>query len=148
VIAAYTIGVYWVFRGKIGKVTGNPLTSLRTQHPKGDIGDQRWRAARKARGRRLWCASPDRLYVLAQACATPDRVARRQGDAVNCQRGALAAELSAKWEPWQIRSLNSAPCVGIHAASFPPTCGQKMSRHLLCFAARLASLETLGASRA
>ena len=24
VIAAYTIGVYWVFRGKIGKVAGNP----------------------------------------------------------------------------------------------------------------------------
>ena len=24
VIAAYTIGVYWVFRGKIGKVAGKP----------------------------------------------------------------------------------------------------------------------------
>jgi hypothetical protein len=44
--------------------------------------------------------------------------------------------------------MNSAPCVGIHAASFPPTRGQKMSRHLVGFAASLASLENSGTSRA
>ena len=64
VIAAYTIGVYWVFRGKIGKTAAKlltgPTTLTLTQMPRADRIPAlaiRWQSG----GQRLWCSSTDQL---------------------------------------------------------------------------------------
>jgi cytochrome bd-type quinol oxidase subunit 2 len=71
---------------------------------------------------RPWALAFPGIALLALAgtaqvlCKRCSGVARRQRGAVNCQRGALPAELSAECELWRIRSMNSAACVNVHCS--------------------------------